>query len=297
MGRGHKLGLLTALACLALGLAAVPAQATFHIMQIREVFFGTAPDHNDAYVELQMWAPGQNFVGGHAIQFSNDSGTSGGTALPADVANGQNQATILIGDTAVAARDETVEMSQDFNTTINHGGSVCWASIDCMSWGVGPLAQPPSPAGTPEPIPAEGLALQRSIAPGCPTALDGQDDSNDSATDFLPVTPNPRNNSSPITETLCLPGAGGDNIAPNTKIKKRPKNRTDDRTPTYKFKSTEAGSKFKCKVDKRRYRKCKSPKTLRGLDPGLHTFKVKATDKAGNTDRSPAKDTFRLIRG
>ena len=78
----------------------------------------------------------------------------------------------------------------------------------------------------------------------------------------------------------------------NTKIKKRPKNRSGDDSPTFKFKSTEAGSTFKCKLDHKKFHKCKSPKTYHGLDPGKHTFKVEAIDADGNVDPTPAKDKF-----
>ena len=48
-------------------LAAQPALATFHEMMIREVYPGSAAHPDSEYVELQMWAPGQNLVGGHQI--------------------------------------------------------------------------------------------------------------------------------------------------------------------------------------------------------------------------------------
>src|SRR5207247_2112609 len=55
--------------CAAFLLPAVPAQASFHFMSIREVSLGTAINlHNDAYVELQSYAPGQNLLGGHTLK-------------------------------------------------------------------------------------------------------------------------------------------------------------------------------------------------------------------------------------
>jgi hypothetical protein len=130
------------------------------------------------------------------------------------------------------------------------------------------------------------MSLTRTIARGCPTALDDADDTNNSAADFTITAPNPRNSSSPITETPCKNGSGGG--APNTKIKKRPKNRSADDSPTFKFKSTESGSTFKCKLDHKKFHKCKSPKTYHGVAPGKHTFKVEAIDADGNVDPTPA---------
>jgi hypothetical protein len=90
-------------------------------------------------------------------------------------------------------------------------------------------------------------------------------------------------------------GNGGGGVDPNTKIKKRPKNKSDDTTPTFKFKATEAGSTFKCKLDHKKFKKCKSPKTFHGLDPGKHKFKVEAIDSDGNVDSTPAKDKFKVL--
>jgi len=64
---------------------------------------------------------------------------------------------------------------------------------------------------------------------------------------------------------------------------------------TYKFTSTEAGSSFECKLDRKNYKPCSSPRTLKRLKPAKHKFKVRAIDAAGNVDPTPAKDKFRVI--
>jgi hypothetical protein len=290
--------------CLAFGLlAAAPAGATFHIMQIREIGGGTSgAGFNDAYVELQMYAPGQNLVAGHTLTFwdHDDITPTSTTTFSANVPNGQNQATILIGDDSLAGTADATNSSLS-NLQLGPGaggGLVCWENIDCVSIGSGPSATvtPPSPTGPAAPFPFTGQAIRRTIARGCPTSLDAADDTNNSAADFSVTTPNPRNNAAPITETLC-PGQPGANTQgpPNTKIKRRPKNRSDDHSPTWKFKSTERGSKFKCKLDHKKYRKCKSPKTYHRVKPGKHIFKVEAIDADGNVDPTPAKDKFRIL--
>ena len=78
---------------------------------------------------------------------------------------------------------------------------------------------------------------------------------------------------------------------PNTKISKlvRPAPLTGSTTATFKFKCTTPPCTFKCKLDTSRWKRCKSLKTYTGLTDGLHTFKVRATDSAGQTDRTPAK--------
>ena len=85
-----------------------------------------------------------------------------------------------------------------------------------------------------------------------------------------------------------------DTAAPQTTITKKPPGTTSSTTATFKFKSSEPGSKFKCKLDKKSFAPCVSPKTYRNLAHKQHTFKVRATDPAGNTDATPAQRTWKV---
>jgi hypothetical protein len=92
-------------------------------------------------------------------------------------------------------------------------------------------------------------------------------------------------------------GATADNFAtapPQTKITKHPGKTTSGHTARFKFKSSIGGSHFKCKLDGQRYKKCSSPKTYRGLSAGKHKFRVKAIDRFGNPDPTPAKFGWRI---
>jgi Ca2+-binding RTX toxin-like protein len=64
------------------------------------------------------------------------------------------------------------------------------------------------PAGTPAVATPFESTLERRITPNCSTALDGADDTDNSATDFALSTRPPRNNSTAPTEKLC------DGVAP-----------------------------------------------------------------------------------
>lgn len=83
----------------------------------------------------------------------------------------------------------------------------------------------------------------------------------------------------------------GDTTAPDTSIEK-PLGKTKDATPTFRFSSTEAGSKFECRVDRAAFTGCSSPFTSKKLKKGKHTFEVRAIDGAGNVDATPAQNRF-----
>src|SRR5215207_1589668 len=54
----------------------------------------------------------------------------------------------------------------------------------------------------------------------------------------------------------------------------------------------ETGSTFQCSLDGAAFASCASPKDYTGLSEGSHTFEVKATDAAGNTDTTPASRSW-----
>jgi hypothetical protein len=68
------------------------------------------------------------------------------------------------------------------------------------------------------------------------------------------------------------------------------------RRATFQFASAEAGSTFTCKLDSQRFKACTSPKSYGNLKPGKHEFRVKARDRAGNVDATPAVKRFKIKR-
>jgi hypothetical protein len=297
-------GFALTLALAGLAVFVPTASAAYHQMKVREVHEGGATEAD--YVELQMYQSGQNFVSGHSVVTYDGGGNEFVTfTFPSSVANDQNQRTILLASTGALA------VTPDFtaptaNLIPGPNSSVCFIDtlpsngIDCVSFGTAaPPTTNPSPVGTPAAPLGDGQSLERTIGFDCSTLLEASDDNNDSATDFALATPSPRNNSTAPTETTCGGGGGGggddDAAAPQTKITKKPDARTEKTTAKFAFNSNEAGSTFKCKLDKRKFKRCKSPKKYKNLDPGKHKFKVKATDAAGNTDRTPAKVSFKVV--
>lgn len=294
---------LVAGACL---LAPASAGASFHLMQVREVYPGSAAAPEAEYVELQMWSGGENFVGGHFVRSYDATGAVVATStFPANVPNGAIQSTLLLATPQAEAQfgivaDAALVPSKQLSPG---GGAVCWEAIDCVSWGnfSGTL---PSPAGTPA-LPAgipDGMAIGRSISRGCATLLDPADDSNDSAADFAATSPAPRPNSVPPSERRCTSGGGSGSGSPSqeedeprTALRRKPPKRTADRTPTFRFTSNAQDARFECKLDRKRYRPCRSPFTTKRLGLGPHRFRVRAVDH-GLEDRTPASYRFAVVR-
>jgi hypothetical protein len=304
--RACTASLVAALALSLLG--APPASATFHRMMIREVYAGSVTHPDSEYVELQMWASGQNFVDGHTIGFYNASGGPVGSAtFTHDVSGDANQST-LVAATPEAEAEFGINPDAGLNPGLLNptGGAICWESLDCVAWGnftgssSSPVGQPAAPAG----IPA-GMALRRTIEPGCATLLEPGDDSDNSAADFSLVFPGPRPNSVSPSEHVCSSQgggggtqAGGDNgagtgsVRPQTQIRKHPGHLTRDRTPTFRFASNVPGSTYLCKIDSGGFKRCDSPFTTRRLALGPHLLRVKARAPNGAIDRSPAGYAF-----
>ena len=89
-----------------------------------------------------------------------------------------------------------------------------------------------------------------------------------------------------------------DTVAPQTRILPRsPRLALTSRRwrrVVFVFASSEPG-RFHCKLDRNRFRPCRSPRAYRLL-PGRHTFRVFAVDAAGNRDSSPALFRFAVRR-
>jgi hypothetical protein len=303
----RRLGVLSAALVSLLALTwPATAPATFHEMSIREVYAGSPESQ---YVELQMWAAGQNLVGGHVLKtYSTAGGMTGTSTFSSDVPNGANQSTILLATPAAEAEfGVTADTGLAPNSLDPNGGAVCWENLDCVSWGsfAGFTGPAPNPTGTPAVAIPSGMALRRTISPGCATLLEPTDDRDNSAADFAVVFPAPRPNSITPTERRCpssgespfgvVPGGTNKTGAPQTILRRKPGRKIRDRTPTFRFASSESNSTFQCKLDGKRFRLCRSPFTAKPLAPGHHTFKVRARDESGKVDPSPASYAFRIV--
>ena len=79
-----------------------------------------------------------------------------------------------------------------------------------------------------------------------------------------------------------------DTIAPDTAITSQPGNPTNQVSASFVLTSTEAAT-FECRIDNGQYTACTSPASYSNLASNTtHTFSVRSTDAAGNTDATPA---------
>jgi len=188
--------ILLAVVGLLTGAAAFPALAD--LMKIVEIFPGTAASPNAQYIVIQMYASGQNQVGGESITLFDAAGNLTSTVtFPGPVSNGASQDKILIATTEA---ESFFGLSADLimpASVLSAGGKACWAgTVDCVAWG----SYSGATTGVGEPYhDISGLvsgkaAIRRLDRAGLTTVLDAGDDTDNSYNDFFDGLPAPRNN-------------------------------------------------------------------------------------------------------
>ena len=206
-----RLLLVASLAAGGLVSSASPAPAEFHFMKVVEVFAGTAVEANADFVELQMYQPGQNLVGGHSLHFYGPPTYPGEPSprqdctIPANVSNAAGQAHILFA----TVEAQSLFITADFTIPpllSGDGGAVCFENIDCVAWGSF-SGSTTSPAGTPEPPIPPDQSIHRDLKGN--STLEPGDDTNDSAADFAPEDRDPTANGLANLGALsCQAGTG-----------------------------------------------------------------------------------------
>ncbi len=88
-----------------------------------------------------------------------------------------------------------------------------------------------------------------------------------------------------------------DGVAPDTSVTSGPSGDTTEASPSFAFTATEPGAAFECSLDSGAFAACTSPQAYSALALGAHTFAVRATDRTGNADATPAQRAFTVIAG
>jgi len=180
---------------------------SFHLMKVKEVYPGSDAAPNAQYVVLQMYAAGQNLVSGKQLRVFDRNGVMVNTFTFANnMTVSANQSTILIATAEAqvffAPGGPLLADLTMLPMLPPQGGKVCFhdpgglGDIDCVAWGG--YTGDPTGVGTPFNVPVgltKGVAMRRRLdVCDPPTNLDACDDTGDSANDFRPVVPAPRNN-------------------------------------------------------------------------------------------------------
>jgi hypothetical protein len=97
------------------------------------------------------------------------------------------------------------------------------------------------------------------------------------------------------------PGGSGDErpvyVTPHTRITFGPAAKTRSRKVTFRFTDAtgQRGTKFRCKVDRHRWKRCRSPLQLRKLSRGRHRLEIRAVNAVGTPEPRPVVRRFKVV--
>lgn len=245
----------------------------------------------EANVDNSSWA---RLGGGVAVAARLDQGLAGqvGPANTATCPSGGLDSMSEIEDLEGSNQDDTLIGNSANNQLLGHFGADTYlalagndlilansedtdALIDCGEGSDSALIDVPHPPQYVDPAPI-----------GCEKVREGAPNDFETSTELPPVVEPP-------------PPVVPDRKPPQGKITKRPPRILTiagrREKVVFRFTSTERGSHFRCKLDRKPYRACRSPRSYTvGL--GAHSVAIVAIDAAGNADRTPAKFAFRVRR-
>jgi hypothetical protein len=178
----------------------------------------------------------------------------------------ETQADTTAPDTSITAQptSSTTDTAASLSFTADEPGSTFTCKLDDGFW-----------ASCASPESYSGLALGEHTFAVRATDAAGNTDTTPATSEWTVVAPS-------------------DTTAPETSISAQPSSPTTSTSASLTFASSEPGATFTCKLDSGSWASCTSPKGYTGLSLGDHTFSVRATDAAGNTDATPATDTWTI---
>lgn len=91
---------------------------------------------------------------------------------------------------------------------------------------------------------------------------------------------------------------GSPYLAPQTRITFAPAAKTRSRHPVFRFidATGQEGTRFECKLDRGRWRRCRSPLRLKRIRRGRHLLRIRGVNGAGSVEGRPARRAFRVVR-
>ncbi|MDC0714124.1 Ig-like domain-containing protein [Stigmatella sp. ncwal1] len=97
-----------------------------------------------------------------------------------------------------------------------------------------------------------------------------------------------------VSESSAPVGFVVDTAAPDTTIVSGPSGDTFETDASFKFSSSEPDVTYECSLDNAAFVPCSEAPTFPGLALGSHTLQVRARDRAGNVDPTPASATWNV---
>ena len=79
-----------------------------------------------------------------------------------------------------------------------------------------------------------------------------------------------------------------DTRPPRTRLTRKPREATRAAVARFRFASGDHHARFECKLDTSSWHSCRPRQSYRHITEGPHSFSVRARDRAGNVDRTPA---------
>jgi MYXO-CTERM domain-containing protein len=202
--------LVAFLAAVSVALSPGRAQAGYYYMKIVQVFAGTSFAPNAQFIELQMYADGQNNLTGHSVKVYDEYDTLIATyPITTNPVFATNQSYVLL---ATAEAEALFNITADVTMTADllpSGGKACYDAIDCVAWGSYSVTD--ATVGTPFPGGLRmGLSIRRKLdIAGSPSLLEAGDDTNDSANDFFLSVPSPVTNTGQTGSLPIVDGGTG----------------------------------------------------------------------------------------
>jgi len=90
-------------------------------------------------------------------------------------------------------------------------------------------------------------------------------------------------------EKLSTIEASGISNPLNTYLNSTPEALSNSKSANFEFSCNRSTCSFQCKLDRKKWKRCRSPKVYNNLADRTHIFQVRAKDSRGRTDSTPAK--------
>ena len=200
---------------------------------------------------------------------------------------------------AGAGNDSILANSGDADSVINCGPDDDSALIDH------PQYEDPEPVECESAVEADPNNFKTATQLPPPPPPEEPPSEEPSAGESTPPSEEPHPAEQPAAGQGTLPAAvkppppppATDSISPQTRLIRHPSAlliaHRRWRRVAFSFASSETGSRFRCKLDRRPYRPCGSPRSYE-IRVGRHVFRVYAVDAAGNADPVPVIFRLRL---